>query len=149
MSCLLCLSLQADDKEMKVVYDLTTKNLAKFEKNILKGVSINKIHYEGQLKELEVAVVIHGGAYRFFVKDLNKSIFRDDKELTDRYMDIKKRIETMSDTYDVEFLMCGAAMSKNKLTKKDIVKFVTIIPNSTIGLIDKQNDEYAYIPVGD
>ncbi len=44
--------------------------------------------------------------------------------------------------------MCGAAMEKNKLQAKDIVSFVKIIPNSTIGLIDKQNEGYAYISVG-
>ena len=55
----------------------------------------------------------------------------------------------MSDTYDVEFLMCGAGMRKHKLEAKDIVKFVKIIPNSTIGLIERQNEGYAYIPVED
>jgi intracellular sulfur oxidation DsrE/DsrF family protein len=44
--------------------------------------------------------------------------------------------------------MCGAAMPRNKLEAKDVYNFVKIIPNSTIGLIDRQNDGYAYIPVG-
>ena len=55
----------------------------------------------------------------------------------------------MSTMYDVDFLMCGAGMSKHKLKAKDIVSYVKIIPNSTIGLIDRQNEGYAYIPVGD
>lgn len=146
---MLYLSLQAEDGVIKVVYDLTTKSLTKFERNILKGVSINRSHYEGKLKELDVTIVIHGGAYRFFVNDINKSIFKNDKELVEIYSDIKKRVSILSSTYNVEFLMCGAAMERNRLKEADIVKFVTIIPNSTIGLIDRQNDGYAYIPVGD
>lgn len=147
--CLLFGIIQADDDNAKVVYDLTTKSLAKFEKNILKGVVFNKTLYANQLQELDVAVVIHGGAYRFFVQDLDNTIFKNDVQLQKAYKELKKRIATMADTYDVEFLMCGAAMKRNKLTKEDIVPFVTIIPNSTIGLINKQNEGYAYIPVKD
>jgi intracellular sulfur oxidation DsrE/DsrF family protein len=43
--------------------------------------------------------------------------------------------------------MCGAGMPKHGLKAKDIVPYVKIIPNSTIGLIDRQNEGYAYIPV--
>ncbi|MEN4046536.1 MULTISPECIES: DsrE family protein [Sulfurimonas] len=146
----LLLSLvQAEDENAKAVYDLTTKNLAKFERNILKGIVFNKTLYANQLKELDVAVVIHGGAYRFFVKNLDTTIFKNDQKLQKAYKELKQRIATMADTYDVEFLMCGAAMDRNRLTKDDIVPFVKIIPNSTIGLINKQNDGFAYIPVGD
>lgn len=141
--------LHAEDESAKVVYDLTTKNAAKFEQKILKGIVFNKTLYANQLKELDVAVVIHGGAYRFFVRNLDGTIFKNDKKLQKSYKELKKRIATMADTYDVEFLMCGVGMKRNKLTKQDIVPFVTIIPNSTIGLIKKQNNGYAYIPVGD
>jgi intracellular sulfur oxidation DsrE/DsrF family protein len=139
----------ANEDIHRVVYDLTSKNIAKFEKNILKGVSINKAYYEGNLQELEVTVIIHGGAYRFFVKNIEKTIFNKDKKLVALYPDLKKRVESMFSNYAVEFLMCKAAMKRNKLEPKDIVKFVKLIPNSTIGLIDKQNERYAYIPVRD
>jgi len=139
----------AEDGELKVVYDLTTKDLAKFEKNIIKSVAMNKAYYESKLQELHVSVVIHGGAYRFFVKDLKSSPFAADTTLAVNYEDLKKRICSLSETYEVEFLMCGAAMPRNKLTVKDIVSYVTIIPNSTVGLIDRQNEGYAYLPVRD
>ena len=139
--------LSANDEIPKVVIDLTTSDVVKFEKNILKSIAIHKTHYANSLQELEVAVVIHGGAYRFFVKDIKNSIFKDDKELTKVYKEFKKRIATMSDTYDVEFLMCKAAMKKNRLEVKDIVSFVKLVPTSTIALINKQNEGFAYIPV--
>jgi len=139
---------QAEDETAKVVYDLTTKDVAKFERNILKGIVFNKQLYSNQLKELDVAVVIHGDAYKFFVKDLDTTVFKKDIKLQKVYKELKKRIATMADTYDVEFLMCGAGMKRDKLTKNDIVSFVKVIPNSTIGLINKQNEGYAYIPVG-
>jgi len=141
--------IQAEEPSAKVVYDLTTKDLANFELRILKAIVANKAHYEGQLRELDVTVVIHGGAYRFFTIDPKNSIFKDDKALMENYKTLAKRIKSMVDTYDVEFLMCRAAMPKNKLTKKDVYSFVKIIPNSTIGLIDRQNEGYAYIPLRD
>lgn len=136
-------------EEPKMVIDLTTSSVVKFEKNILKGIEVHKTYYANSLKELEVAVVIHGEAYKFFVKNIESTLYKDDKDLVKVYADLKKRIATMSDTYDVEFFMCKAGMNKRKLEDKDIVDFVKIIPNSTIGLIDKQNEGFAYIPVGD
>ncbi len=141
--------LYAEEKSAKVVYDLTTKDLPTFERKILKAIVANKNHYESKLRELDVAVVIHGGAYRFFTKDPSRTEYKSDKSLLTTYNELKKRIRIMHDTYDVEFLMCGAGMPKHGLKTKDIVDYVTIIPNSTIGLIDKQNKGYAYIPVGD
>jgi len=137
------------ESSAKVVYDLTTHNIKTFERKILKAIVANKAYYESKLKELDVTVVIHGGAYRYFTIDPTKTKYKIDKELLANYKELKKRIKTMSDTYDVEFLMCGVGMKKNGLKTKDIVNYVKIIPNSTIGLIDRQNEGYAYIPVGD
>jgi len=141
--------LHAQEDSAKIVYDLTTKDLPTFEQKILKAIVANKAHYESLLRELDVFVVIHGGAYKFFIKDPEHSKFKDDKALVSTYKTLAKRIKTMSDTYDVQFLVCGVGVRKHGLKEKDIYDFVKIIPNSTIGLIDKQNEGYAYIPVRD
>ena len=137
------------ESSAKVVYDLTTHNIKTFERKILKAIVANKAYYESKLKELDVTVVIHGGAYRYFTVDASKTEYKADKALLADYANLKKHVKSMADTYDVEFLMCGAGMPKHGLKAKDIVKYVTIIPNSTIGLIDRQNEGYAYIPIGD
>ena len=139
--------LLAQDKTAQVVYDLTTKEMETFERKILKAIVANKAHYEASLTELDVVVVIHGDAYKFFTKNPSNSIYKEDKALVKSYKSLAKRIKSMVENYDVEFLMCKAGMSKRELKTTDIYKFVTIIPNSTIGLIDKQNEGYAYVPV--
>jgi len=141
--------LYAQEGSAKVVYDLTTKDLKNFELRILSATVSNKAHYESTLRELDVTVVIHGGAYRFFVKDPAKSEYKDDKALLSAHQSLEKRIETLANTYDVQFLVCGVGLRKHGLEQKDIYDFVKIIPTSTIGLIDKQNEGYAYVPVGD
>ena len=139
----------AEEPSAKVVYDLTTKNIKTFERNILKAIVANKAYFESKLKELDVTVVIHGGSYRYFTVEPSKTEYKADKALLSDYANLKKRVKSMADTYDVEFLMCGAGMPKHGLKAKDIVPYVKIIPNSTIGLIERQNEGYAYIPVGD
>ncbi len=144
---LLSTLLFSENNTAKVVYDLTTDNIKTFELKILKAIVANKIYYESKLKELHVTVVIHGGAYRYFTLTPDKTEYKTDQALLKNYANLKKRVKSMSDTYNVEFLMCGAGMPKHGLIPKDIVNFVNIIPNSTIGLIDRQNEGYAYIPV--
>ena len=142
-------TLMFAETSAKVVYDLTTQNQKDFERKILKAIVANKAYYESKLKELDVTVVIHGGAYRYFTVDPSKTEYKTDKTLLANYAELKKRIKSMADTYNVEFLMCEVGMLKHGLKAKDIVSYVKIIPNSTIGLIDRQNEGYAYIPVGD
>ena len=139
--------LNAQDGVKKVVYDLTTGDVKTLEKRLLSGIAFQKAHYESKFEELEVAVVIHGDSYKFFVKDLAKSSFKGDKNLAVAHAGLSKRIATMSDTYNVEFLMCGVGMKNHKIDKADIFDFVKVVPNSTIGLIDKQDEGFAYIPM--
>jgi len=138
-----------EEKSIKVVYDLTTKNLQTFEHKILKAIVANKAHYEASLKELEVTVVIHGGAYKFFLINPKDSIYHKESNLIKVHNDLAKRIRSMVENYEVEFLICEIGMKKRKIKKSDIYPFVKIIPNSMIGLIDRQNEGYAYLPVGD
>ena len=141
--------LFAEEKSLKIVYDLTTKDMAKFERKILSAIAANKSHYEKSFRDLDVAVVIHGAAYRFFLIDPSKSVYKDDKALLAKHKDLAKRIKSMVENYDVTFLMCAVGMRENKLTPKDVFKFIKSTPNGSIGLIDKQNEGYAYLPVGD
>lgn len=147
-SCFLPIALlYAQENTVKVVYDLTTDDLATFELKILKSIVANKNHYEGKLQELDVSVVIHGGSYKFFLKDPAHSKFKTDKELLDSSKELGKRIKSMSGNYEVEFLICGVGMKKHALEKNDLYDFVHIIKNASIGLIDRQSEGYAYIPV--
>lgn len=136
-----------EEVSKKVVFDLTTGDLKTFEQRILSGVARYTAAYEGNLQEFNAVVVIHGNAYKFFVKDLAHSPYKDQLELVKVNNELKKRIASAVDIYGVEFLMCEANMRKAKLTEKDIYPFVKLVPSSTMGLIDKQNEGYAYIPV--
>jgi len=139
--------LNAGDGSKKVVFDFTSGDIKVFEKKVLSGIANFKIHYESKLEELDVAVVIHGDAYKFFVKDLNASPYKDDKTLQSMQADLAKRLKSISELYDAEFLMCAHGIRKLKISPDNLYKFVQLVPNSTTGLIDKQSEGYAYIPI--
>lgn len=139
--------LSADTTNKKVVYDLTTPDIKVFERKVLSGIANIKSHYEGKLEELDVAVVIHGGAYKFFIDDLSSSPFKNDVELVQKADELKKRVSSLNEMYDVEFLMCDFGRKKNKIKADNLYKFVKLVPNSTIGLIDKQSEGYGYVPI--
>lgn len=146
--CLLLLPIYAKDTAVKkVIYNLTTGDIKNFERSVLKATASNIAYYEGQLLELKVAVMIHGDAYKFFVKNLKNSIYKSEKELIKKGEALQKRIRFAHENYGVEFFICEAGMKHRKLRKKDIADFVKLIPNAMIGLIDKQNSGYAYIPI--
>ncbi|MEA3371235.1 MAG: DsrE family protein [Campylobacterota bacterium] len=152
MKFLLCFFLltglaHAEDGIKKVVYDLTSGDIKVFERKVLSGIANSKSHYESQLEELEATVVIHGGAYKFFIEDLINSPFKNESDLNKAHKDLAKRLSAMSEIYDIEFLMCEIGMRKLKIDEKSLYKFVKLVPNSTIGLIDKQNEGSAYIPI--
>lgn len=140
-------SLNAKEGVQKVVFDLTTSDIKTFQKKALSGIANFKAHYQGKLEELEVSVVIHGNAYKFFVDNLASSPYAKDKELAKVYKDIKSRLAAMADIYEVEFLMCDIGRKKLKIDENNLYKFVDLVPNSTIGLIDKQNEGFAYVPI--
>ncbi|MDP3586909.1 MAG: DsrE family protein [Sulfuricurvum sp.] len=139
--------LYGEEGVKQVVFDLKTGNLETFEKKVLQGIAFHKNHYEGKLEKLEVAVVIHGDAYKFFVKDLKNSPYKNDQKLALAHDQLSKRIATMADTYEVEFLMCEATMKTLKIDKSNVYDYVKLTPNSTIGLIDKQSEHFTYIPI--
>ncbi len=139
--------LNAQEGIKKVVFDLTTGDVKTLEKKLLSGIASQKTYYESKFEELEVSVVIHGDAYKFFINDVAASPFKDDKKLVAAQPDLSERISSMSDIYKVEFLICEVGMKNLKIEQSTLYDFVKVIPNSTIGLIDKQNEGSAYIPI--
>lgn len=140
-------SLIAQEDLKKVVFDLTSGDPKVFEKKVLSGIAYQKAHYESKLQELEVAIVIHGDAYKFFVKNLQQTQYKNDKMLLEKQAEYEKRLSSLVDTYEVSIYMCEVGRKAHKLDKKDIYEFVEYVPNSTIGLIDQQNGGAAYIPI--
>ncbi|MFK5938111.1 MAG: DsrE family protein [Sulfurimonas sp.] len=134
---------------VKVVYDLTTGDVKTFEKKLLKGIVANKTYYENNFQELEVAVIIHGSSYKFFINDIKNSAFKNDKKFVKSYNELKKRVNSLAKIYDVKFYICKVGLQTRHIKEENVMKFVKMVQNASIGLIDKQNEGFAYLPIGD
>jgi intracellular sulfur oxidation DsrE/DsrF family protein len=143
------LFLNAQDGVKKLVLDVTTSDIKNIERKVLSGTVKHKNYYESKLEELEVTIVIHGGAYRYFVKDLSKTSYKDEKNTIKTQANLHTRLKALSQLYDVEFIICSSGLKKLKINQDNIYDFVKFAPTSTIALINKQNNGYAYIPIGD
>lgn len=139
--------LRADGDTKKAVIDLTTSDLAKIEGRLIKGVAFNNAHYQSDSKGLDTIVVIHGEAYKFFVKDIAKTKCKKDKEFEAKAKEIHQKLELLTKNYSVKFQMCGVGMKLKEINKDNVVEFVEIIPSAMVGLIDAQNNGYAFVPI--
>ncbi|TKI71067.1 hypothetical protein FCU45_01410 [Sulfurimonas crateris] len=139
--------LKADGDVKKAVFDLTTSDLRTFENRMIKAVAFNNSHYQTTFKELDIIVIVHGGAYKFFVKDISKTKCKEDKKLQAKAKEIHERLASLVKTYSVKFLMCGVGMKAKNIEKENVLEFVEVIPSAMVGLIDAQNDGYAFIPI--
>lgn len=144
---LLAFSLHAEGDTKKVVFDLTIGDINRFEQFVLKGTESHSTHYSQQLKEYKPVFIIHGDAYRFFLKDLKGSPYEGDKKLAERRKELGTRLASLVENYNVTFEVCSAGMRSKKIPFEKLYPFVTPIFTSTSGLIDWQEKGYAYIMV--
>lgn len=144
---ILSMCLNAQEGLKKVVFDLTIGNLKEFEQRVLISMVKYKDYYQSNMQELDVAVVIHGDAYKFFIKDLSKSPYKNETDLISARESLEKRLRSSVDNYHVKFYICQAGMNHLKISNDNIYDFVTPVAMATVGLIDQQNDGYAYMPI--
>jgi intracellular sulfur oxidation DsrE/DsrF family protein len=131
----------------KVVYNLTTGDINQLERRLIKGIIAHTTYYQGKLEELDVRVVVHGDAYKFFMKDLNHTAYAYEPSLVEKKASLGKRLASLSKQYAVKFMVCEAGVIAKKLPKKAFYPFVSMVHNAAIGLIDAQNEGYAYLEV--
>lgn len=143
----LIVTLSFADDNPKAVINLTTGDIEKFKMYLLNGLVNSAEYYKNNLKELKVVVVIHGDAYKFFIKDLQNSPYKDDKILLQNQKEIEARLENLSKNYGVRFQMCAQGMKSRKIDPKTLYPFVELIENAFIGLVDWQNRGYAYVHI--
>lgn len=144
---MLLFSLHAEGDAKKVVFDLTIGDINRFEQFVLKGTETLAIHYAEERKEYKPVFIIHGDAYRFFLKDLNGTPYEGDKVLADRRKALESHLKSLVEHYDVIFEVCSVGMRKKQLPFEKLYTFVTPIFNATAGLVEWQEKGYAYIMV--
>lgn len=145
-TCILVASTIYAD-EAKAVYDLTSGDSAKIEKEMIKSIKNVSKYYKGKNKEFKTIVVISGDAYKYFIKDLKNSPYAEDKNALEMQPKFISVLQELNDNYHVTFKMCSAGMRARDIKLETVYKFVHADAIKNVYLIDAQNEGYAYIPV--
>jgi len=135
----------ADTK--KFMIDLKTGDMESFNNQLLVGVPGTIDYFTAQGDKVEVAVVIHGEAYKFFVENLDNTQYGMDKALAERQDAIRKRLVEIEKKYHIRMEICMNGMHRKGILSEDIYPFVTPIKSAMVGLVKWQNKGYAYVPV--
>ncbi|WP_029522976.1 DsrE family protein [Persephonella sp. KM09-Lau-8] len=136
---------RGEDEVAKVVIDFRSGDLHIFENYLINGLANNIQYYRDNLKELKVVVVVHGDGYKFFIKNLDKSPYKDDIQLKKKQKELKERLENLVKFYGVRFEMCKAGMKARGISEDNIYSFVKPVYSALVGLVNWQNKGYAYM----
>ncbi len=135
----------ADSK--KIVIDLTSGDMKTFQSRLLSGVPGMVGYFKEKNDTVDVVVVIHGDAYKFFIQNLENTQYKNDKGLVIAQKELRQKLDNLHKEYPVTFEMCSVGMEKKKILPDDLYKFVTPIHSAMVGLAAWQNEGYAYLPV--
>lgn len=130
-------SLEA--QEYKVVFDCSSSD-AHFVKSRmwLVGKTIDMIEKRGD--KVDVALTLHGGCVPMVSTDYDMIVADED------VADIQKAQEYLvglSKRDNVKIIACEMSLVSKAIEKQDVLKFVTVTPNSFIDTIAYQNSGYA------
>ncbi len=140
-------SISYGEEAKKVVVDLKTGDIKKFKFYLLSGLTSMAEYYKNRLEELKAVVVIHGDAYKFFIKDIKNSPYKNDKELVKNQKELGERLKNLVQIYNVRFEMCEIGMKNKKIPKSSLYPFVKLSYSAGVSLVNWQNKGYAYLPI--
>lgn len=133
--------------EQNVVFDLTSGDVVKIEKHLIKNIEGLAGYYKANDIEFKAVVVISGSAYKYFVKELKDSPFKGKMKVARAQKRLAPLLEKLHTQYGVEFDMCKAGMKARKIDKKVLYNYVKTDLNKSVYLIKWQNEGYAYLPI--
>ena len=133
--------------EQKVVYDVTTGDVAKIEKGLIGSIEGITNYYKKHDIDYKIAVVISGKAYKYFVEDLKNSPYQGKMKVQKAQKQLAPLLNKLNKKYGVTFNMCSIGMKARGIDKKVLYSFVSAEKGKSVYLIEYQNAGYAYLPV--
>ena len=132
--------------EYKAIFNLTSADKETIQKSLIDNISNLSKHYNQQGDSLDAVVIISGGAYKFFIQDIENSPYKNDKEILALQKEFKDQLQTLSDK-GVIFEMCGMGMRKHDIDKEVLYPYVKPVFSRTSSLIYWQFKGYSLIEV--
>jgi len=131
----------------KVVFDLTSGENNVVEKSLFGIIKNIKSYYSSHQKNIDIAVVISGDSYQYFIKDIKNSPYNNDADIVALQPKLEPKLRELYDKLKVKFYMCSYGMESRDIPKESLYDFIKADKTKSIYLIELQNDGYAYMPI--
>jgi len=134
-----------DGPEPKVVYHVDYEGVRRFSAQLTSIYNMVH-HYRNQLVNYDVRVVVNSFGVRFFTDDnLEDTPFEAGEQLKEQREDLKGRIRSLMDTYDVQVAICGITREQIGLSKDAFYDGVSFVDSGVVEVAKLQQKGFAYI----
>ena len=118
----------AQEKPVKIVFDVTSKSTSVHESAIRHVQMMSKAYPDSKFE-----VVMYSGAYEMVVKEKSQ---------------VSKQMEALADNENVDFVVCQASLNRHKIEPSQLVSGVRAVPDGILEIIQKQEQGWGYIKEG-
>jgi len=125
LSLFMMTNLTAQEKPVKIVFDVTSSNVK------VHGAAVR--HVKGMSKaypDSKFEVVMYSGAINMVLKD-KSSVAVD--------------MEALAKNKNVSFVVCEGTMKRYKIEKSQLISGVTTVPDGILEIVERQAEGWGYI----
>lgn len=125
MACLFSLNLFAQDKPVKIVFDVTSDDV-KVHQKAVKHVTMMSDAYP----DSEFEIVVYSGALDMVLNDKSS---------------VSENLKKLTENEKVTVAVCAGTMARDKVDKTALLPGVTVVPDGILEIAHKQADGWSYI----
>jgi hypothetical protein len=129
----------------KVVYHVDYEGVRRFSAQLTSIYNMVH-HYRNMLVDYDVRIVANSFGVRFFTDDnLKDTPFEAGKALKEQRENLRGRIKSLMDTFDVKVAICGITRDQLDMAKDDFYDGVTFVESGVVEVAKLQQQGFAYI----
>lgn len=128
MVCVFSAMVFAQEKPVKIVFDVTSSNTQVHESAMRHVKMMSKAYPDSKFM-----MVMYSGAYGMVVKG----------EST-----VSEEMEALANNENVDFVVCQASLNRHKIDASQLVAGVWTVPDGILEIIQKQEQGWGYIKEG-
>ena len=126
--CLFSTAVFAQEKPIKIVFDVTSSN-TKVHESAMRHIKMMSKAYPDSKFEM----VMYSGAFSMVVKDKSS---------------VAEEMESLAKKENVDFVVCQASLNRHKIDDSQLIAGVRAVPDGILEIIQKQGEGWGYIKEG-
>ena len=135
------------DSPAKVVYHADFKDPRRFSA-MLTSVYNMVTTYRNDLREYDVRIVFNSYGIRFLTdNELKGTPFETGAELRENREDLRGRLLSLQNTYDVKLELCDITRERVKLPEDEVYDGVGSVVSGVVRVAELQSEGFAYIKI--